>query len=233
MIHEDLLVIQRLWSLLEATTQLQQERAAALKEVDRAKAALAETDDAMSTTDAELRKRSDVEKQVLQKAESYQQKVRSTRRLIDEGKASDYLLAQRQLEACTRIADELESEALQLMEAIESLERRMTDLRAARNQRSTHLQQVEHALSVSLPRLDEAIDRLKRERVDAEVAIPASYLDGVRRLQQQHRSLVSTLKDGVCSMCNFSIAPQVVLEVNRGARVHACRHCGRYLVPSD
>ncbi|MBN1335879.1 MAG: hypothetical protein JXB39_07955 [Deltaproteobacteria bacterium] len=228
--HDDLLPVQRLQENLQAVERRQNERDAILAEeanaaeaVTRAAQALASAREAVERATQDLR-------QSERRLETYQKRVADTRRLMDSGKADDYLLAHQQLEGCLEVVDQTETEALERMEAKDAARIALERAEHACVEADRRLERARAQKDTRLPIVEQEIETLLAARPPLEKDIPTDCRDGVRRLRAQGRSLLSVLKDGSCSHCAMRAAPQVILEVARGSRVHACRSCGRFLV---
>ena len=233
MIHEDLLAIRRLWSNMEAATQLEGERNELLRQLEAARATLKRIDTEAEACTAKLKSLKQHERGLMRKLETYQLRVVRTRELIDTGKASDYQLAQRQLAACTDICDQVETEVLEQMEEIDATRQHQTDLAKKRQVAKQAEDDLQRKCDVGLPHIEEELTRLRAEGQVLAAEIPTPLKGTVNRLLSQRRSLVSPMRAKACAICNFSAPPQVVLEINRGVRVHTCRHCGRFLLPDE
>ncbi len=228
--HDDLLPVRRLQDNLQAVDRLQREReailaeeAAAGMEVTRTVLALAAARKAVDAVVQALR-------QTERRLETFQKRAEDTRRLIDAGKATDFLLARQQLESCLQVVDEAETTALEQMEARDAAIAARAGAEAEEVAAARRLERARAAREARLPVVEQEVAALVAARPPLERDLSVDCRDGVRRLRAQGRSLLVPLVDGACVLCGMRAAPQVVLEVERGTRVHACRSCGRFLV---
>jgi predicted nucleic acid-binding Zn-ribbon protein len=227
---DDLLPVQRLQDNLQAVDRLQREQAAILTEEGAALEAAARAAEALAAARAAVDAGLASLRQTERRLEVFQKRAGDTRRLIDSGKATDFLLARQQLESCVQVVDEAETAALEQMEARDAALAGRNRAEAAVAEATRRLERARASREERLPVLERELASLLAARPPLERDIPTDCRDGVRRLRAQGRSLLSPLTDGACALCGMRAAPQVVLEVDRGSRIHACRSCGRFLV---
>ena len=229
--HADLEAVVRLWDNVHLAQRLQAERGSC---VDARKQTLDDKQRTASALEA-ARVALDVvrteERRVMRKLDAYRKRVTTTRTMIDAGKAPDYRLAEQQLRACLQIVDELETEALELME-------RRDDAEQVFEQAQSRYDRALAAAKLAMVRERDRIPAIDRELEDLDLARPA-LREGLARehrapfktLLARKRSAIATLKSGACSLCNYGAPSQVVNEIEGHSRVHTCRNCGRFLLP--
>ncbi len=228
--HEDLVAIIALWDNVHSADQLQLERKTCALDRSKALAHKASTDDALQACRAALEAVKSEEHRVMRRLDSYRNKVKTTRTMIDTGKAPDYRLAERQLHACTEIVDELETAALELMEARDEAEQALAAAEQAFDTAQGDARRaVEHERN-RVPRIDAELADLETARPELRAALSASERGAFDVLRARGRSAVATMRDGACTACNYGAPSQVVNEINGAVRVHRCRNCGRFLV---
>jgi predicted nucleic acid-binding Zn-ribbon protein len=163
--------------------------------------------------------------------DEYAQKRDATRQMIDTGTAQDYDAAQRQLENCLRLVDELETKGLELLDRLDAAE-------AAQQRASRTLAEAEAVLVEARARLAARDTPIRAELAqalqDREAAWGAvrpehrgPYNDLRRR---KRRALVNTL-DGNCAQCAMRIPPQRIVEVQLDRAVHTCPGCQGFVLP--
>ncbi len=233
MIHEDLIVIQRLWANVHAADQLRGERRALMQQLEEAERVLEQAAVELEQASEHLEAVQTQERQVMRKLEVYRKRVTQTRKMIDDGTAPDYRLAQQQLDSCEEIADDLETEALELMEQRDEATEALQRAKQAQVDAVTTLERAHHAHEIGLPRIDHELVTLGDEQPDLEAALGPGQLDIFRDLRRRGRSVTSQMILRTCSGCHFVVPPQVAMEVERGVRVHTCRNCSRFLVPPE
>lgn len=153
-----------------------------------------------------------------------------TQALIDAGKATDFLVATRQVEAAAAAADELETRILEILEELESLAAKLVD-----NARSGVLADARHREALldreaQAPGLRAQLAELATRRQPQWERLTRDEQNRYRNLRTLNLRPVSRLAGEICTGCRRQVAPQMALEVKRGDRVHHCRSCGRWLV---
>ena len=189
--------------------------------ITRQKAELAEVSGKLEVVSTEERK-------LNRRMEEYILRRDRTRKLIDEGRAPDFMAARKQLEQCTEIVDELELEVLERIERREELEAEI-----AERQQALEAVRVKDAAGRSrygaeAPKLKAAIAELTAQRPALLERLNPDH----RRIYQDHHELgqvaMTHIKDRICMACNREAPPQVILEVEHGRRIHRCRGCDRF-----
>ncbi len=231
--NEELLAIVRIWENANAVSDLEA-RCRALVESERKarkdlKLAIAELDEQRARR-KQIRQR---EARLLSKLDTHQRQLRNTRKLIDLGQASDYQLATRQVESCKATIGDLETQILCSMEELDQVDLQIEKQRERVEACKRAVASSREATRQELPGLEERLSEFREVLPRLESELRLFHLEHIKRLRQSGQSIVSRLRDGCCSSCHFMLAPQMVNEVQSGARVHTCRHCGRYLVPAD
>jgi hypothetical protein len=233
MIPEDLVAIQKLWANDHAIDTLKRELSEARLALDDLSRGLEDT--RLTLQEAQVRREAlKVEvRQIHRRIETYQTRITDTQRLIDLGRAPDYLMATRQVSSCVAIVDELETRALEFMEQEETLDATLHAL-------SSRLVDTERAMEESRARFL-VLDATTREQLARRVEeqpgllrdVPLELRERYNTLRRQGRKVLATVRDARCLGCNFVLSPQVWNELLRHARVHNCRHCGRFLVVEE
>jgi predicted nucleic acid-binding Zn-ribbon protein len=231
--NEDLAAILALWKNVHAAERLRAERVS-LRDRERQ---AAEEQERAEQTRQEARTRLDAvltdERAVMRKLDSYQKRIETTRAMIEAGKAPDYRLADQQLRSCLEIADELETRALELMELRDEAEAVLARAGEAAERAARFVEEFRGTATARQPVISEELRALDAARPEVEALVPSPLLVLFRGLRERGRSAVSPLKDGACSLCNYSAPAQVLLEIKNGVRVHQCRNCQRFLLPEE
>ncbi|MEX0715148.1 MAG: hypothetical protein WD066_01105 [Planctomycetaceae bacterium] len=141
----------------------------------------------------------------------------------------EYDILRSQIDADTMANSVLEDEILEGLEKVDAkqreLGRKKVELETARRERQRLAEEVE-AAQVGL---QGDLERLEAEVKEAERILPATILDGYRRLVQAHgAAALAAVKEGVCTACNMSLLPQSRVELNSGKTLF-CKSCGRLL----
>jgi uncharacterized protein len=231
--HPELEAIIKLWENVHLAETLQHERAAC---VDQRRATIttrAQTKEQNEAARVALDEVRTEERRVMRKLDSYRKRVRTTRTMIDTGKAPDYRLAEQQLRACIEISDDLETEALELMEQRDEAEAVLAAATRTYELAVAAADLAEERERVRIPAIDRELEDLDLTRPPLKAALPPALLSPFEVLRARRRSAVAKLHSGACTACNYGAPPQVVNEIDGDVRVHTCRNCGRFLLPES
>lgn len=171
----------------------------------------------------------DAERANARELDKHVQRRTRTQEQLDAGLLPDFLTAQRQIEGLGQIVDRLETEALELMERREILERKLVALGERARRLEARQAQQQLRLEQEGPLRKAELDALNLERKDRKESVPSHVLREYEGLRKLHRDALVWLEGGACQACRMHHPPQVVLEVRRGSKVHRCRGCTRFL----
>ncbi|MDP2309801.1 MAG: hypothetical protein Q8P18_27525 [Pseudomonadota bacterium] len=163
--------------------------------------------------------------------DSYAQKRDVTKRMLDDGSAPNYAIAERQLANCIALVDELETKGLDLLDGIDKATVALAEAEKARVGAEADERAARQALAArDAPLRVELTAALQaRERVWSE--LPPLYHDSYSELRRRKRVALVNVDDGSCSACHMRVAPQKLNEVLMKKAVHTCVGCGGYLLP--
>ncbi len=231
--HEDLQTIVQMWENLHRTDQLKKERGARVEHKRHCGEILEAATARQTSTQADLDRIRANERQVMRKLDSYRKRIKTTRVMIDTGKAPDYRLAARQLESCIEIADDLETQALELWEQREEAEEALQQASDARADAQQALESATTNVEKRSPAIRTELAALAQSLPALEKAVPSAHKGAIRMLRSRGRSLVSQMHNGSCTLCNYAASQQSVNEIEGHHRVHQCRNCQRFILPES
>lgn len=229
--HADLVALSNLWQSDATIDSLKAEHEGLSAAVKAGAEARAGADVALTSARAALDAVRVQQRGTNRELDEYVGKRDATRRMIDGGTAPDYDAATRQLARCAEIVDQLETRALEELEAedaaraalaaaeeaVATATRRHEEARAALTARDAPIRA---ELAAVLPRREEAWAALPPD-------LRAPYTE-LRR--KKRRALVNTV-DGICQSCSMRVPANKVNEVALHKAVHACPGCGGFLLP--
>lgn len=168
------------------------------------------------------------EHEAQRKAKRYHDRRASAQRVLDQG-MGDPDAAQRQVEQCNEILDDLDTDLLEQMERQDTLEGQHTANAAARQA----AQDFEDAAALSVPKILADL-ATKRAKVQSERDGTYAPLDNdmkykYEQLVEKKRTAVALLEKGVCSSCQIVVQNQQISDLKRGL-IKPCRGCHRWLV---
>lgn len=230
MIPEELVAVQKLWINESSAENARAALAEARKSLESTNLSI----DALRKSREEFETREQAlfaeERTLQQKLQNYQKRVRETRRMIDEGRAPDFLMAERQVESCVTIVEQVETRLLEIMEELDQIHAKSERLKTESASLSRTVETRSRELQEQVERTHLELERLQGERKALEANVTVEHLERFRMLRRQGRAVLSLIKDGSCTSCNFMVPSQVFLEIQRNTRIHVCRHCGRFFV---
>ena len=230
--HPDLQLISRLWEL-DTEVDGARTRAAELKSVvTELGARIQVITDALEATAVALGTSVQREAGVQAELDKYIMRTRRTAKLLDGHQVVDFLTVEKQLAQCKEHVARIEGELLIEMETAEGLQ---AESKTLESQRDTALRDKEQAYAdwVSEGRdLRAQIERVWPTRQAAAAELNRDLEKRYTGFRDRGLSPLAEMNDKFCGSCHVSIQDQLRLEVTRGRRIHNCRGCGRWLLPS-
>jgi predicted nucleic acid-binding Zn-ribbon protein len=229
--HEQVMVLGTLWRLDKARDTLISEARDLANKVHSGRQAIADTEAIIVGFDAQTDALRTTEKAHARRMDSYVKRRENTRRAIDEGRITDFLVAEQQVKDCHAIVESEEEAILELMEqqevvaksrvrAVTSLALRQVQLKTARDKETRRRPGLETELNALTVKRDEA-----REQVRSEVTL---VYDKRRRNKQR---VMAPLEDKACGSCRVRLPAQNFIDVCRHVDIFLCPNCGCYLAP--
>lgn len=230
--------IEQLRALVQA-----QELATAIREaraiVDGAPARIDQIEERFRERNAEYVAVRDRHEDVAQDQKTRQARVQELEELRDKYKQSLMQVSnQREYAAVLKEIDTVESEISGHEEAIlkdmEELESLTGELKGHEEHIGRERKAVEKETAEIRQAADDAaqrIDALETRRREVESGLPGPLVEGTRALEQNRQGvfLAQVDNDGTCTACFVRVRPQVIQEIRRGAKIHNCGSCKRYL----
>lgn len=229
--HPELVAISNLWQADVAVDRLRAELdqlVAAEKSANEAVASLEATQAKKRAELEELRKQ---ERALSRELDSYTERRNRTRAMLDNGTAPDYAAAERQLNQCNTIIDDLENRGLTLLDGLEGLDAELKalayDLVRANNKRAEVAAARAARQGPAQAELTEA--QAHREHVAAE--LPNHWRSPYAELRRKRRPALVNMDGETCSVCFTRVPPQRIVEVRMGRAVHVCPGCQGFILP--
>lgn len=229
--HPDLVAISNVWQRDAAADQLRSELERLKDAVARATAELAAARAADEAAKARLAELKVEERKLGRELDEYVQKRRQTQALIDEGKAPDYDAAQRQVERCAKLIDELEDKGLANLEATEVAGAAAAQAAKALTKAQEGLAEAQAALGAREPGLLTELAAETKARDAAWAELRAEYRGPYSDLRRRKRRVLVNVAEGTCAQCHMRVPPQRMVEVQTSRAVHTCPGCQGYLLP--
>ena len=231
--HPDLVLIVDLW---EKDRQVDdaKSRAAELKSVVtrteiEIEGKTLELSDAVEKIGALVAKEAAVQSEL----DKYLMRTQRTRDLLDGHKAVDFLTVEKQLEQCEARVEALEDELLELMGQREVIQNN-AELMESERERLREQKGVAHAQWVNEGRgIRSQLEEIWPERQTAASRLNRELTKRYDGFRDRKLVPVAFIDGKFCSACHVSVQDQMRLEVQSGRRIHTCRGCGRWLLPTS
>lgn len=184
--------------------------------------------EACRTEQAELDKRRRELEQLLSEEEN---KMKDRRmRLMRIRNEKEAAAIRREIEVGKEGNHKIENDLIDCLESLEDVGAREVEARSACEALEARHREQQAAADAEIGALSEGMEQIRRRREDLAVAI-----DGTLRRQyetvaaRRHGLAVVEVRGGTCQGCHMRVAPQLVNEIQRNARVVACPNCHRIL----
>jgi len=143
---------------------------------------------------------------------------------------TEYAAALREIDGAKKAISNLETQILEKLETIETLEAeiklRAPEIEAKRQ----HFDVLLADYSTATERLSGQLDQLRRERQELAANIRSDILARYTRLAEIRDGLaLAEVRDGSCTACFMSVRPQVYADVRKGENILYCDNCSRIL----
>jgi predicted nucleic acid-binding Zn-ribbon protein len=230
--HADLVAISNLWAADSTIDRLRAEHEVltaavrgAMEQLTRAEAAIVAAGSLRDKVVADTRAND-------RELAGYVEKRDRTRKMIETGSAPDYAAAERQLAQCLAIVDELETKALELMEAADAAKSALATAEKEKEKIAGQLDAARRALAGrDGPIRAELTEAAVRSKVAAG-ELPDDYRVPYAELRRKKRpALINISATGTCSHCSTKLPAQKVVEAQMGRAVNACPGCGGWMLP--
>lgn len=147
----------------------------------------------------------------------------------------EYATVIREIDATKKAISALETEALQLMERIESTEKEITERAPEFAERRAEVDSLMAAFDAEVVGVQAELAQLRvnRELIAADVAV--GMLRVYDRIAQTRKGRAMSEARGEiggkgrCSACNMALRPQVFSDIRRGNELIVCDNCNRIL----
>ncbi len=163
-------------------------------------------------------------------ADEMDEKIRTYQHKLEHDiipyKEMEYL--KEQVELLRSRIDQVEEEAIRLMEEAEADARRLSEEEEAHKARLRELEEEKRKLEDKIAELEGHLKELEGERQRAAAAVPAHLLSHYQRLLEMYSDPVVPIVGGTCGGCHLNIS-QITLDRARQGEVVTCDNCSRFL----
>jgi predicted nucleic acid-binding Zn-ribbon protein len=180
-----------------------------------------------SSLDAALARKQELDAQLVDEQEKHQKFKQDLMRATNE---REYTTALREVDYTRKAIGTMETEVIQLLEQIETLEgqvrERTPEMESRRQEVDAQLAAWRQTVDRNAARLAE----LKAARPDQLALLSAPARSDYERLSRMRSGLaLAEARSYSCQACRMTLRPQVFNEIRRGDRIIMCENCGRIL----
>lgn len=223
-------LIRALGDLDRELDRLQKERDQLAARGPETQAALADAGAALAQAEAALAAIREAERAAARDVGLYEKRRATASRALADG-LGDPDAAQRQVEQCSTILDDLETRQLEMMEAAEAAGASVAAARAERDARAVAASAAAAEIPPGLAQIDAARAGLLPPRDAGRAALPKELGLRYDLVRTKKRTAVAELRpDDTCLGCRLRAPTAEAAEARRGL-LRTCRGCGRFLVP--
>lgn len=155
------------------------------------------------------------------------------KRLLETKTNKEYTAVQHEIVTARERIDALETEELELMGAIDVLEKSLEDMKTRRVEIDEKNSKEINELQEAFDSIESDIAKLDRDRERSLKGVNKRAIDVYTRLRRGKSGLAVVTVDPVklsCRGCFKQLPPQKMLEVRRGEKLIFCESCGRLLM---
>ena len=156
-----------------------------------------------------------------------------SKELLRGGHSLDFGTVQKQYDQCSEKVDELELKILQFMEDRESCKQNIEETVNARQQAEASRKQAHEQWVREGGELRSELEKLWPLRQHAAAELTREQQVRYEDFRKRDVSPVAIITDKTCGSCHVVVANHLRMEVSNGKRLHVCRGCGRWLLPSE
>lgn len=229
--YPDLVLVSNLYAVDRKQDRLRHEHEQLVGAVQRAQKEVADTTARCVAAAAALGKAKDGDRANARELDGYVQKRDTTKKLLDSGAAPNYEAAVKQYDSCVRIVDELETKALEWMDAVEAANAEDRAAKEALAKAEAGLKEARAALGARDAPIRKELTELLAEREGHAAALPAELRTPYQELRRKKRPVLVNVVEGSCSSCQQRVPPQRLIETQLNKALHTCPGCGGYLLP--
>ncbi|MCS6817632.1 MAG: C4-type zinc ribbon domain-containing protein [Blastocatellia bacterium] len=143
---------------------------------------------------------------------------------------TEYAAALREIDMAKKLVSALETQILELLETIETLEREVQERTPEIEAKRQHVDALLAEYATAVERLTEELNRMRQQRERLMQTIRPDLLNRYMRLVELRDGLaLAEVRDGSCTACYMTIRPQVYADVRKGEEILTCDHCSRIL----
>jgi hypothetical protein len=169
--------------------------------------------------------------------EKYQRDVERHRRMIRQAKEKltqiknnkEYFAAAKEIEYNEKDVKEIETNLMQLLEAVEGIAAELTELTAKRDEQYAGIERCRAELAVRTQEVDAELASCRKRRAELEARVDRRILRRYDRVRTRFADAVVKVENEACTGCHVSLPPQVYINLLKGEEFMDCPNCMRIL----
>lgn len=151
-------------------------------------------------------------------------------RLTELKTNKEYHAHLQEITAANREKSENEDRLLMAMEESDLLKKELSANQNALAEKEAQFSEVEAEMKTHLDQVSKTANQMEEEWLALSQKVPKDLLASYKRLFLNRKGLAVVPVNGyTCTGCNFSLPPQLIAEVKKGEKIHACNYCHRIL----
>ena len=151
-------------------------------------------------------------------------------RLLELKTNKEYHAHLQEIAAANREKSETEDRLLMAMEESDLLKKELAANKNTLAEQEAQFSEVESELKAHLNQVSKTVSQMEKDWLVLSQKIPKDLLASYKRLFLNRKGLaVVSLNGYTCTGCHFSLPPQLIAEVKKGEKIHACNYCHRIL----
>jgi predicted nucleic acid-binding Zn-ribbon protein len=135
---------------------------------------------------------------------------------------------QHEVNTLKEISDQLETNALEIIDEVETAEKNIASFSADYQQLEEEWHRQQRQLTDEIEQLNKNLADLRKRRELLTAQIEPNALDLYERIKQQKKLAVAKVEQGICCACHISLSASILQKARSGQSVQ-CGTCGRIL----
>jgi hypothetical protein len=162
--------------------------------------------------------------------------TRSRQRLMEIKDNIEYKAMLKEIAFKEDRKDQKETEIIEILEQIETLNSDLVSLTQEVNSRQEVLDKMRAEIQAEIAGQQEKLVELQSQRQEIEKAIPKQLLKKYEFIREKRQGIaIAEVRQGVCQACHMNLPPQKFIELQMDKELMTCPHCQRiiYFTPQE
>jgi predicted nucleic acid-binding Zn-ribbon protein len=231
--HEQVMVLGTLWRLDQDRDGLIAEARDLADKVRKADQQIEDSRTMIAQLKAQSAELTAQEKTHSRRMEAYIRRRDSTQRALDEGRISDFLVAEKQVTDCGAIVEQEEDAVLELMEQQDAVGESLTNAQSGLGLRRVQRGTARGKEVDRRPDLEAELGTLTVKRDEARSQVRGEVLLVYDQRRRKGLRVMAPLENKGCSGCKVSLPAIRFSDIRRSVDIFQCDNCGCFLAPGQ